>query len=97
MFPSVVSGLDTKTRLCNRQLEADDSRIEIKICQLLIYNISHTLFTVQSGAEVLDLVQPDGGDSMVVPGLLHLPLLHPVLPSPLVYLISVIGGETICP
>ena len=48
----------------------------------------HILFTVQSGAEVLDLVHPNGGDSMVVPGRLHLPHLLPVLPSPLVYLIS---------
>ena len=49
----------------------------------------HSLFTVQSGAEVLDLVQPDGGDCMVPPGLLHLPHLLPVLPSPLVYFLSV--------
>ena len=46
------------------------------------------LFTVHSGAEVLDLAQPDGGDCMVAPGLLHLPHLLPVLPSPLVYLVS---------
>ena len=56
----------------------------------VIYNILHTLFTVQSGAVVLDLVQPDGGDSMVTPGPLHLPHLLPVLPSPLVYFISAI-------
>jgi len=51
----------------------------------------HALFTVQSGAEVLNIVQPDGGDSMVAPGLLYLPHLLPLLPSPLVYLISVIA------
>ena len=56
----------------------------------VIYNILNTLFTVQSGAEVLDLLQPDGGDCMIVPGLLHLPHLLPVLPSPLVYFISAI-------
>ena len=55
---------------------------------MMIYNILHTYFTVKSDAEVLDLVQLDGGDSMVVPGLLHLPHLLPVLPSPLVYFIS---------
>ena len=49
----------------------------------------HSLVTVQSVAEVLDLVQSDGGDSMEAPGLLHLPHLLPVLPSPLVYFISV--------
>ena len=48
----------------------------------------HILFTVQSGAEVLDLVQPDGGDCVIAPGLLHLPHLLPLLPSPLVYFIS---------
>ena len=51
----------------------------------------HSLFTVQSGAEVLDLVQPDGGDSMKEPGPLHLPHLLPVLPGPLEYFIS--GSE----
>ena len=35
------------------------------------------------------LVQPDGGDCMSAPGLLHLPHLFPVLPSPLVYFLSV--------
>ena len=50
----------------------------------------HSLFTVQSGAEVLNIVQPDGGDSMEGPGLLHLPHLHPLLSSPLVYFISLI-------
>ena len=46
-------------------------------------------FTVHSGAEVLDLVQPNGGDCMVAPGLLHLPHLLPGLTRPQVYLISV--------
>ena len=50
---------------------------------MMIYCIHNTLFTVESGAEVLDLVQLDGGDSMGVPGLLHLPRLLPLLPCPL--------------
>ena len=55
---------------------------------MMVYSILNTLFTVELGAEVLDLVQPDGGDSMVVPDLLHFPHLLPVLSSPLVYFIS---------
>ena len=57
---------------------------------MMVYSILNTLFTVELGAEVLDLVQPDGGDSMPGPGLLHLPHLLPLLPSPLVYLILVL-------
>ena len=56
----------------------------------------HILFTVQSGAEVLDLVQPDGGDCMGAPDLLRLPHLLPVLPIPLVYFISVTAVPTSC-
>ena len=50
----------------------------------------HSLFTVQSGAEVLYLVQLDGGDCMGHPGVFHLSHLKPLFPSPLVYLVSVI-------
>ena len=61
---------------------------------MMIYSILHILFTVESGAELLDLVQPDGGDSMPAPGLLHLPHLIPLLPCPLKDLIYVIVTST---
>ena len=51
----------------------------------------HSLVTAQSEAIVLDLVQADDGDRMEAPGPPHLPHLLPVLPSPLVYFISVIS------
>ena len=48
----------------------------------------HTLFTVQSGAEVFYLAQLDGGDCMGAPVVFHLSHLQPLLTSPLEYLVS---------